>query len=91
MQNLVLYHFDACPYCQRVRRSMAELKIEDKVELKDTRKDPANRQALISLTGGTQVPCLVIDGKPMLESSDIIRWMEQQFGSATGASPRGRL
>jgi len=70
---------------------MAELKIEDRVELRDTRKDPANRQALIGLTGGTQVPCLVIDGKPMLESSDIIRWMEGQFGSDRQSGSRGRL
>jgi glutaredoxin len=28
------------------------------------------------MNGGETVPCLVIDGKPMLESDDIVAWLE---------------
>jgi glutathione S-transferase len=35
---------------------------------------------LVKLTGKTQVPCLVIDGKPMHESEDIKQYLYQTFG-----------
>lgn len=91
MAQHILYHYDACPYCQKVRRAIAELNIADKIELRDTLKEPANRQALVALTHKTQVPCLVTDGKPMLESSDIVAFLYQQYGNGRSPSARGRL
>jgi glutaredoxin len=71
---LRLYHFDACPYCVKVRRAAARLGVD--LPLADTRQDPAALRALREATGGTQVPCLFIDGVPLLESDDIVDWLE---------------
>ena len=91
MSQHILYHYDACPYCQKVRRAIAELNIADRIELRDTLKDPANRQALVALTQRTQVPCLVTHGKPMLESSDIVAYLYQQYGNGKRPAARGGL
>lgn len=73
-KNLELYYFDECPYCQKVLTAMEEMNIS--LTLKNTRKDPANREFHLKTTGKTQVPCLYIDGKPMFESMDIINWLK---------------
>lgn len=73
-RDLVLYKFDACPYCARVQRSVAQLGLP--VPMRDTRADPAARQELSRRTGRSQVPCLFIDGQPLFESRDIISWLE---------------
>ena len=76
---LALYKYDACPYCRRVMRTIDALGIAGQIEFRDTRTEPKWRQDLIAQTGRTQVPCLFIDGKPMFESADISRWLEEQF------------
>jgi len=75
---MILYHFESCPYCVRVRNAVKELGLD--LEMRDTREKEAYREELIVLTGKTQVPCLVIDGKPMLESADIINYLKENFG-----------
>lgn len=77
MKNLTLYHFPSCPYCAKVRNYLTKRGIT--VPLKDTQADPRNRQELIGIGGKPQVPCLVIDGKAMYESDDIIRWFEDNW------------
>ncbi len=47
--------------------------------MKDTMKDPAARAELAKIGGKTQVPCLVIDGKPLYESLDIIEWLKTNY------------
>lgn len=71
--ELVLYKFDACPYCRRVQRTIDELGLD--VQMRDTRRDRAARQEHVQRTGRTQVPCLYIDGEPLFESSDINAWL----------------
>ena len=75
MQNLTLYHFVGCPYCQRVRDFLAKENIS--VPMKDIHENPAVRDELIKIGGKGQVPCLVIDGKAIYESSDIIEWFKK--------------
>ena len=48
------------------------------IPLKDT-TDPENREELIRIGGKGQVPCLVIDGKALYESMDIIAWLDQNM------------
>lgn len=76
--SLILYHFESCPYCAKVRKVVAELDID--LEMRDTRENDAYREELVKLTGRTQVPCLVIDGKPMHESDDIVDYLRKNFG-----------
>jgi len=75
--KLVLYHFMGCPYCQRVRDYLSKEGIT--VPMKDTHENPAFRDELIKIGGKSQVPCLVIDGKPLYESLDIIEWFKENF------------
>ena len=76
--SMILYHFDSCPYCAKVRNAVSELGME--LEMRDTRENDAYREELLDLTGRTQVPCLVIDGKPMHESDDIVNYLKENFG-----------
>ena len=76
-KQYTLYQFPECPFCQLVLRELDKLKIE--IPIKNTRTDPVARQELIDLTGRTQVPCLVIDGEPLLESSDIVNYLRQEY------------
>lgn len=88
MPQLVLYHYESCPYCVKVRRAIDALELTTRIELRDTRKVRAHYEALIQLNGLSQVPCLVIDGKPMLESDDIIAYLYREFGQ--GKTPPRR-
>ena len=74
--KLELYHFESCPYCVKVRNFIDSAKLRDKITYHDTMLDQEARKRLKELTGKSQVPCLVIDGKPMLESGDIIQWLK---------------
>lgn len=77
MQKLMLYQFAGCPYCDKVRRFMQRSGIT--LPMKDTRADPRNREELVKIGGKGQVPCLVIDGKALYESDDIIEWLKKNY------------
>ena len=77
MTELTLYHFMGCPYCQRVRDFLSTNGIS--VPMKDTHENPAYRDELIKIGGKSQVPCLVIKGKALYESLDIIEWFKNNF------------
>lgn len=73
--ELTLYHFNACPYCARVREFMKNNGIT--IPMKNIRENTAYRDELIAIGGKNQVPCLVIDGKALYESGDIIDWLRK--------------
>ena len=75
MPQLTLYHFAGCPYCQRVKDFLSKENIS--VPMKDIHANPEYRDELIKLGGKGQVPCLVIDGKALYESTDIIEWFKK--------------
>lgn len=77
--RLELYFFPDCPYCRKVLGAIDDLGLKDRVVFHDARSDPKEKEALVDLTGKTQVPCLVIDGKPMHESEDIKQYLYQTF------------
>ena len=74
MKELFLYHYEGCSYCTLVRDFIDANHIT--VTLKDTRKDPLAKAELLKIGGKTQVPCLVMDGKALYESADIIQWLK---------------
>ena len=75
--SLILYHFESCPYCAKVRAAIKELGVE--VDMRDTRLNEKFKDELVELTDRTQVPCLVIEGKPMHESDDIVAWLKDNY------------
>ncbi len=74
MPQMTLYHFDGCPYCARVRDFMTAKNI--RIPMKDIHKNSEFRDELLKIGGKSQVPCLVIDGKALYESLDIINWLK---------------
>lgn len=76
--SLTLFYKPTCPFCQKVIAYMDRHHIVTPLE--DV-SDPAQRQELISIGGKPQVPCLIIDGKPLYESDAIIAWMRENLES----------
>ncbi len=74
--KLELYKFDTCPYCRRVMSFIDESGRTD-IEMHDIHKNDEDMKRLIEVGGKRQVPCLLIDGKPMYESLDIIEWLKK--------------
>ncbi len=70
--GLILYYKPTCPYCRKVMAYMQDQDIE--IEMRNT-QEPGVVDDLYALNGRSQVPCLVINGEPMLESDDIIAYL----------------
>ncbi len=77
--KLVLYHFEGCPFCKIVRDTINRLGVPE-VEYRDILDNSQYKEELIKMNGIRQVPCLVIDGKPSLESEEIVKFLEDHFG-----------
>jgi glutaredoxin len=75
--DLELFKKDSCPFCQRVFRTVARLEVP--VRMRDIRHDPEAARLLVEVGGKRQVPCLFVNGKPMYESADIVRFLEQKL------------
>ena len=56
--ELVLYKYDACPFCMRVIWTIDRLGLP--IELRDIRKDPAADADLRKIGGKRQVPMMTI-------------------------------
>jgi len=80
--GLVLYQYEACPFCVKVRRSMKRHAL--KIETRDVKRNHVAREELLAGGGELQVPCLRIEEgeqgyRWMYESSDIIWYLEGRF------------
>ncbi len=81
---LELYQFESCPYCERVRQTMARLNIEYTSRIVGADASDANCAKLLELGGKRQVPFLVDSADPnnpvmMYESGDIIKYLEEKY------------
>ena len=74
MKDLILFYMEGCPYCNIVRKYIKNNDIS--VKMVDIYADPKNQEQLMELGGQDQVPMLLIDGKPLYESDDIIEWFK---------------
>lgn len=70
--NMYLYVKPGCPYCMKVDRFLDEAGIE--MEHRSV-TEGTNAEDLRALGGKVQSPCLVVDGKAMYESDDIIAYL----------------
>ncbi|VAW60790.1 Glutaredoxin [hydrothermal vent metagenome] len=82
--SMSIYQFYACPFCIKTRRALKRLDLS--IEMRDAQTNPA-RAELLAGGGEIKVPCLRIDNDDgvtwMYESSDIIAYLEQQFGETS--------
>ena len=76
-KNLTLYYFYGCPFCAKVMNFLKKNNIL--VPMKNTYEDAGAKAELIRIGGKSQVPCLVIDGKALYESDDIIEWFREKI------------
>ncbi|AYN92872.1 MULTISPECIES: glutaredoxin family protein [Pseudomonas] len=83
--GLALYQFQACPFCVKTRRAMHKLNLP--IALRDVKKDPEHREALLAGGGRIKVPCLRIEEEGrtawMYESNDIIAYLNKRFAPAS--------
>lgn len=75
--HLTLYYKVDCPYCHKVNRYLNQMGIV--IPMREVNQDQSYRPALVGMVGRSQVPCLVIDGEPLIESDAIIRWIEEHL------------
>jgi len=80
--GLVLYQYEACPFCVKVRRSLKRHTLN--IETRDVKRNRIAREELLAGGGELQVPCLRIEEgdqgyRWMYESADIIRYLEGRF------------
>jgi len=72
---LILYYTDYCPYSHKVLGYLR--RIHKTIPMKNVEKSAEDKKELLTIGGRLQVPCLVIDGKAMYESDDIIQWLSE--------------
>jgi glutaredoxin len=85
--GLVLYQFQNCPFCVKVRRGFKRMSLH--VELRDTKASAVFQRELLEGGRSPKVPCLRIakeDGtfQWMYESSDILAYLGERFGEPVG-------
>ena len=76
MPKLELYYRPTCHYCQKVLGFMNQNGI---VLTMHNVLEGDNRNNLIKIGGMPQIPCLIIDGRAMYESDDIIDWLKENY------------
>lgn len=82
-ERLVLYSFEACPYCRKVRERLQELNLVHLV--KNAAKGSARRDELAAIGGSLKVPFLIDPntGTRLYESDAICAYLEATYGSAS--------
>ncbi|MCO4745223.1 MAG: glutathione S-transferase N-terminal domain-containing protein [Proteobacteria bacterium] len=81
-QALVLYEYEGCPMCRRVREAMTDLALS--VEVRPCPKGGTRfRPEAMELSGKAQFPFLVDPntGVALLESTDIVHYLYENYGA----------
>ncbi len=73
--NLELYYRNFCGFSRKVLDYMEEHGITMTMHCLQT--EEGAEQRLVELGGKAQVPCLIIDGKALYESDDIIAYLAE--------------
>lgn len=81
MSKFELFFKPQCPYCLKVLDYLHEAKISDfdSYNIKDKNAGEENEKLLEKIGGKVQVPMMVVGGKPMYESDDIIQYCKIHF------------
>ena len=77
--NLELYFHHECGFSRSVLNTVTNLKIGDKIVMKNVLEEPHYEKELAQLCGTGEVPTLVVDGEPMRGAEDIKRFFVDTF------------
>ena len=78
---IIIYEFEACPFCRRVREALSQLDLE--AEIRPCPKQGTRfRPESIERAGKRSFPFMIDPntGVEMLESADIIRYLYEHYG-----------
>lgn len=81
-KNLLLYQFNSCPFCIKVRRQIKRQSLN--IQLLDAQHNQQHRDELLNGGGEIKVPCLKITDETdkvtwLYESDDIIQYLQDEF------------
>ena len=79
------FYMEGCSCCERVRKKLGELKLD--CILKDI-EDETNWKELMKLAKKNQVPFIVDGNVRMLESDDIVKYIEKKYRRNENANRR---
>jgi len=82
--DTVLYVKSSCGFSLKTLQARQNLHLEQLLPVRNVTEDPAAMETVQRLTGAPQAPCLVVGGKPMLESADIIRYLTGRMTDLPG-------
>ncbi len=71
--SIALYYSPRCPYSKKVLDYLNQAHLS--IPLKNVTIDPQAKEELKSVGGFLTVPCLIVDGNPIYEVSNIIDWL----------------
>ena len=79
-EQCVLYQYDTCPFCRRVRAFLEEIGLD--IPLRDTMRETSAYRELLTGGGLGAVPCLKITAHSgevrwLYESEDIIDYLRR--------------
>ena len=77
--RLELYYVKDCGFCKSVLNTIANLKISDRIILKNIHDNPEYMKELTSICGDSRVPTLVVDGEYIRESEAINNYLVDKF------------
>jgi glutaredoxin 3 len=75
IESIALYYSPKCPHSQRVLAYMRSQNIT--IPLKNVTQDKEAKEVLRTVGGYMIVPCLIVNGKPIYQDSDIIQWLSE--------------
>jgi glutaredoxin len=83
-KSLVLYQFQTCPFCIKVRQEICRLSLN--IERVDAQKEGQHRDDLVRGAGKAKVPCLKItdpagNSQWLTDSGKIIAYLQGRFAS----------
>ena len=77
--KIILYQFKSCPYCEKVRQYLKKKNLEfEKIEVPRDRESQV-RKDLLKKSGVPTVPVIKFGKKYIGDSSEIIKFVDENF------------
>ena len=71
----ILFVKSHCGFSRKVLLARDNLHLGDRLPVKNITEDPEALKDLVGLTGSDQAPCLLVGGKPIQESDEIVEFL----------------